>query len=247
MFTSRNQKQGSAFTLLEVMLAVAVLGMVAISIYRFVETTLTAVRVSAEKFQDNSMTESVAAFLRGQMQALPVGREGALTGEPHRFSNVPSDELRWISRAGCGLLTRHAAGEWNVTLTLKQMKGSAGYELGVRRQDVEAKGEATWLPLLTGMRSFEVRYFDSRSKEWMEKWADVGSRPALVRVKFWRDSMTAPYEIVLPLPASKLTAAAVPASPENPANPADPGNPAGPANPANPNFGIPGGVKGPKR
>ena len=34
------------FTLLEVMMAVMILGLVAISIYRFVETTLNAIRIS---------------------------------------------------------------------------------------------------------------------------------------------------------------------------------------------------------
>ncbi len=184
------------------MLAVAVLGMVAISIYRFVETTLTAVRLSSEKFQANSLTESFVAYLRDQMQSLPVGRTGVLTGEAHRSGGVPSDELRWIASAGSGLLTRHATGEWNVTLTTKQLKGKAGYEIGLRRQDIEGKREATWLPLLGGVRSFEARYFDSRSNEWLEKWTDVTTRPALVRVRFLLDSMSAPYEVIFPLPVS---------------------------------------------
>ena len=210
MFSSRNNLKKHGFTLLEIMLAVAVLGMVAISIYRFVDTTLTAVRVSTEKFKEDVLIESFTTYLRDQMQSLPQARQGAITGDPHRFNDISSDELRWIARAGSGLLTRHAAGEWNVTLTTKQISGKSGYELGLRRQDINAKSDGTWLPLFSGVRSFEARYYDPRSQEWMEKWTDITARPTLVRVRLWRDPMPAPMELVLPLPASKQVATAVP-------------------------------------
>ena len=199
MFTSNRYKR-SGFTLLEVMLAVAVLALVGISIYRFVETTLTAVRVSAESERNRTLITAFAGYLRNQMISLPSARVGAITGEPHRFSNISSDELRWITRPGSGLLTRHAAGEWTVILTAKQLE-KGEYELGLRRQDVDAKTTADWLPLFQGVRGFEVRYFDAGRKEWMEKWTDTQTRPVLIRVKLWRDPSSEAYEIILPIPA----------------------------------------------
>jgi len=188
------------FTLLEVMLAVCVLALVGVSIYRFVETTLTAVRISMASEKDRALVTSFVGYLRRQMLALPSARAGAITGEPHRFNDISSDELRWIAGPGSGLLTRHATGEWRVILTSKELK-NGGYELGLRRQDVEGKKEPTWLPLLQGVRGFEVRYFDGIRKEWMQKWTDTQSRPLLVRVKLWRDPAPEPYEVVLPIPA----------------------------------------------
>jgi len=198
MYCSKAKRPG--FTLLEVMLAVFVLALVSISIYRFVETTLTAVRVSAATERERALVTAFAAYLRKQMLTLPSARAGAITGEPHLFNNVASDELCWVSGPGSGLLTRHATGEWTVTLTTKQLdKGE--YELGLRRQDVMRKKDATWLPLFRGVRGFEVRYYDASRKEWMEKWTDPQSRPALIRVKLWRDPSPEAYEIVLPIPA----------------------------------------------
>ena len=196
-----------AFTLLEVMLAVCVFALVGISIYRFVETTLTAVRVSTASAREQALGTAFFAYLRGQMLALPSARAGAITGEAHRFSGISSDELRWIARPGSGLLTRHATGEWIVTLTAKQLQ-SGEYELGLRRQDIEAKKDPVWLPLFRGVRGFEIRYYDPSRAEWMEKWTDVMSRPTLIRVKLWRDPSPEAYEVVLPIPAKAQTTAA---------------------------------------
>lgn len=198
MSISNGKKSG--FTLLEVLLAVCVLALVGVSIYRFVETTLTAVRVSAESERDRSLVTAFAGYLRTQMSALPSARAGAISGEPHRFNSISSDELRWVARPGSGLLTRHATGEWTVTLTARELEGGE-YELGMRRQDVERKRDPNWLPLFRGVRGFEVRYFDGGRKEWVEKWTDLQMRPTLVRVKLWRDPLPEAYEVVLPIPA----------------------------------------------
>ncbi len=191
----------SGFTLLEVMMAVAVLALVGISIYRFVETTLAAVRFSTEQFRDNALTGAFSEYLRAQLQSLPASRKGVLTGEPHRFNDIPADELRWISGSGSGVLTRFAPGEWNVTLTTRALKNGDA-EMGLRRQDVDGHGEATWLPLFAGVKGFEVRYFDGRTQEWVEKWTDLTILPALVRVRLWRGASAEAYEVVLPLPAA---------------------------------------------
>lgn len=187
------------FTLLEIMLAVAVLGMVAVSIYRFVETTLTATRVSTARFQEEADLEGFTHFVRSQLSDLPVGL-GAIVGEPHRFNNVSSDELRWLARPGSGLLTRHGRGEYYVTLTMQEKEGGGGQELGLRRQETTGNEKPSWWPLLGGAKEFEVRYFDGRSREWVEKWTDVTVRPTVVSVKLWIDGDTDPYETVVTVP-----------------------------------------------
>jgi prepilin-type N-terminal cleavage/methylation domain-containing protein len=198
MFSSKNKK---AFTLLEIMLAVAVLSVVVLSIYRFVEGTITAVRVTDVQMRDNFMMDSFVDYLRSQLQSIPPTRQGALTGEPHKFNDIPSDELRWIATAGSGLLTRHAEGEWNVTLTTKQIPGSSSYELGLNRQDIEARNDASWLSLFKDVHGFEIRYFDSRAQSWMDKWTDLTVRPSLIRMRLWKGSSTEPREVIFQLPA----------------------------------------------
>ncbi len=197
MSTVPNKADG--FTLLEIMLAVAVLGLVVISVYRFVETTLAGVRTTEVEFREQALTASFGSFLRSQMEGLPV-RLGAITGEPHVFNNIPSDELQWIANPGFGTMTRHANGEYRVTLTVQEPKGGGPLELGLRRQDIDNKAEATWFPLMKDVKGLEVRYFDSRAREWMEKWTDLAVRPTLIRVKLWRGASPDPHEMVLLVP-----------------------------------------------
>lgn len=187
------------------MLAVLVLALVSLSVYRFVGTTLTAVQVSTVSERERALTTAFAAYLRDRIYALPGPRMGALMGEPHRFNDVSSDELRWICGPGSGLLTRHATGEWLVTMTLKELKNGE-QELGVRRQDLEGKRDAAWLPLFRGVRGLEIRYYEPGRKEWLEKWTNPQARPTLVRIKLWRDPSPEAYEIVLPVPPMTKTA-----------------------------------------
>lgn len=194
MSTGQTNKN-PGFTLLEVMLAVFILGLVATSIYRFVQTTLFAVRVSTVQVRETVLMESFANYLRSLVQSFPPERHGIISGEPHQFDEVSQDELRWITGPGSGLLTRNAANiDWTVTLTTKKD------ELGIWRQDIEAKNDRTWLPLISGIHGLEVRYFDSRSQEWLDKWTDTVALPSLIRVKLWRTHSNDPYEVVLPLP-----------------------------------------------
>ena len=97
-----DRRCGPAFTLLEVTLAVAILGMMALAIYRFVSTNVTAVRLSTEINETDARYEGLANLLIQQLQALTPG-QGALAGEPYKFSGRSRDSL-------CGRrILRHAA------------------------------------------------------------------------------------------------------------------------------------------
>lgn len=187
------------------MLAVGVIGLVVLSIYRFVETTLIAAQITSQQFRESAHVEGFSNFLRTQMQDLPVSL-GAITGEPHRFNDISSDELRWLARPGSGMLTRYGRGEYNVILTTQPVTSGTGYEIGLRRQDTEAKEESQWYPLFAGVAGFEVRYFDARTQEWVEKWTDLTVRPNVVKVRLWLDGTADPHEMVLPIPYASANA-----------------------------------------
>lgn len=193
------------FTLLEVMLAVAIVALVMLAVMRFVETNVLAMRLSAEVATRRLAVEGLLAVVRRELADLPATRQGAILGQPHLFGELPSDELEWVTGAGNGLFTRHAAGEYRVTLQLAAAAGGAGYDLGLKRlEDGGDPKTVNWLPLLRGVAGFEVRYFDRRLNAWVEKWTDQVARPSLVRVKIWDAADPTPHEAVLPLPGSAL-------------------------------------------
>lgn len=190
-----------AFTLLEILLAMAILSLMALAIYRFVATNLTVVRVSAEENLAEARYAGLLNLLTAQWQALPMG---ALAGEPFKFNDQPRDEITWICSSGPGLLTRYAAGEFTVKMRLRRMNESSDrMQIGFTRKPVETiagstEGE-TWMPLLDDVRSLQIRYFDTRLNAWVEKWTDTQTMPRLVRLVIGRMDRSTPWEAVIAL------------------------------------------------
>lgn len=195
----------TGFTLLEIMLAVAVLGLVGITIHRFVQGTLQAVAQSTEIADEERQLDAVGDFLRYQLQHLPV-RPAAISGEPHRFDEISGDEIRWVATAGSGLLTRFAGGEYQVALTTRKRTDGDGFELGLQRQDIGGRHEAHWLPLMPKVHAFEIRYFDPRLQNWVERWTDQTARPSVVRMQLWQNAQEAPFEVTIPVPYISVAA-----------------------------------------
>ncbi len=196
-----------AFTLLEIMLAVAILAMMSLAIYRFVATNLTVLRVSSEENLAEARYSGLLNLLTAQWQSLPS--VGALTGEPFKFNDRPRDEITWICGSGPGLLTRYAAGEFVVSMRLKRMNESSDrMQIGFMRKPREtaagsSEGE-TWIPLLDDVRSLQIRYFDSRLNAWVEKWSDTSTMPRLVRLVIGRPDRSTPWEAVIALGRTPL-------------------------------------------
>jgi prepilin-type N-terminal cleavage/methylation domain-containing protein len=203
MFTVRVNRDGRhAFTLLEVTLAVAILGLMALAIYRFVSANLVAVRVSTEMNESNARYTGLANLLTAQLQDLPPG-QGTLAGEPYKFEGRSRDEITWVCPAGPGLLTRYADGEYAVTLRLRPMEKSDRMQLGIVRESQDDSNpideNKSWIPLIPDLKSMEIRYFDPRLNAWVDRWTDRGTLPHLVRLTIERAGSAVPWEAVLPL------------------------------------------------
>jgi len=199
--------QRRGFTLLEILLAVAILAMMSLSIYRFVATNLTVLRVSAEENLAEARYSGLLSLLTTQWQSLPSA--GALTGEPFKFNDRPRDEITWICSSGPGLLTRYAAGEFTVSMRLRRVnERSDRMEIGFMRKPREtAEGSSegeSWFPLLDDVRSLQIRYFDSRLNAWVEKWTDTSTMPRLIRLSIERPDRSKPWEAVIALGRTPL-------------------------------------------
>lgn len=177
-------KRSGAFTLLEITLAAAILGMMSLAIYRFVQSNITVLRYNAADTLEEAHYAGLLQLLTSQWQELPTG-VGALSGEPFKFNDRPRDEITWVCGTGPGLLTRYAEGEFTVRMRLKPMKDDR-MQLGFLRRPREAaegaeEGE-TWVPLLDDVRGMRIRYFDVRLNAWVERWTDTSTLPRLIEV-----------------------------------------------------------------
>jgi prepilin-type N-terminal cleavage/methylation domain-containing protein len=174
------------FTLLEITLATAILGMMCLAVYRFVQMNITVLRHSAADSVEEAHYAGLLDLVTTQWQSLPAGM-GALAGEPFLFNQRPRDEIVWFCSAGPGLITRYAEGEFSVRMRLRPMKeGGENMQLGfLRRPRETAEGSdegETWVPLIDNVRGLRIRYFDPRLNAWVERWTDSSTLPRLIEV-----------------------------------------------------------------
>jgi prepilin-type N-terminal cleavage/methylation domain-containing protein len=188
------------FTLLEIMLAVAILGMMSVAIFRFVQTNLTAVRFSSETAAADAQYDGLRDLLTTQWQSLSPLR-AKMVGEPFKLNDRERDEIKWNCGAGPGLLTRYAAGEFTAVLRLQP--NDDRLDLGILRKpqddsDVAEKNE-TWVPLIKNVGSLQISYFDPNANDWLPRWPGGNRLPSLVKVSIGRPDATDPWEAVIPL------------------------------------------------
>ncbi len=191
------------FTLLEIIMAVAILATMALAIYRFVQSNMVAIRLSSEAIAADARYDGLREVLAQQWQGLPSGK-GALVGDAFKLNDRERDEVRWICSAGPGLLTRYAAGDFVVTLRLQsEKKDSNRLDLGFLRKPKDDSSltnvNESWIPLIENVRSLQIRYFDPRLNVWVERWTDTGTLPRLVKVAVNRSDAAAPWEAIIPL------------------------------------------------
>ena len=191
------------FTLLEIMLAVAILGMMAVAIFRFVQTNMTALQFSSETAAADAQYDGLRDLLTTQWQSLSPLR-AKMFGEPFKLNDRERDEIKWNCGAGPGLLTRYAPGEFTVVLRLQPANDrSDRLDLGILRKPQDdsdvAEGDETWVPLIKNVGSLEITYFDPNANTWLPRWSGGNRMPSLVKISVGRPDAADPWEAVIPL------------------------------------------------
>jgi prepilin-type N-terminal cleavage/methylation domain-containing protein len=203
---SRSAGRGGhhGFTLLEIMLAVAILGMMSIAIFRFVQTNLIALRFSSETSAADAQYDGLRDLLTTQWQSLSPLR-AKMVGESFKLNDRERDEIKWSCGAGPGLLTRYAPGEFTAVLRLQPGNDNSDrLDLGILRKpendsDVVEKKNESWVPLIKNVGSLQISYFDPNANDWLPRWPGGNRLPSLVKVSVGRPDATDPWEAVIPL------------------------------------------------
>ncbi len=208
MFIARakNSPRGG-FTLLEIVLAVTILAMMSLAIYRFVRANVTALRISSEASASDAQFSGFENLLSAQWQSLSGGL-GALLGEPLKLDDRSRDEITWICEAGPGLLTRYAVGEYRVSMRVRPMpKTRNEMEIGFVRRPADRPDDPStenFISLIQNVQSLQLRYYDPRLNTWVDKWTDTVTLPRLVKVAIGRTNSTVPWEAIIALGRTPL-------------------------------------------
>jgi prepilin-type N-terminal cleavage/methylation domain-containing protein len=203
-----NNRNRTGFTLLEVTLAVAILALMSLTIYRFVQSNIVAVRVSSEMNASDLRYTALRELLVAQLQTLPTG-SGALFGEALKLNDRSRDSIKWTCGVGPGLLTRYAPGDFTVTMRLQAVsEKSDRLDLGFLRKPKDdpalTNANETWVRLIDNVQSLQIRYFDPRLNTWLDKWTDNITLPRLVKVTIGRKDASVPWEAIIPLARTPL-------------------------------------------
>ena len=197
----RSFRCGGGFTLLEIMLAVTILGMMSLAIFRFVQSNMIALQVSSGTAADDAQYDGLRDLLTAQWQSLSPLRANMI-GEPFKLDRE-RDQIRWSCSAGPALLTRYATGDFTVTLRLQpETEGGDRLDLGILRKPQKGSdiGEAqeTWVPLIRNVTSLEISYFDPGANDWLPRWPG-GRLPSLIKLSVGRTGSALPWETIIPL------------------------------------------------
>lgn len=205
MRTTTARSGGGGFTLLEVILAVAMLAMLTISLHRFVGSVIRGLRVSNELSLERAEVGGVLSLLQVQLDELPANGPRWFAAQPHRFGGASADTMEWECPAGPGVMTSAAPGMYRVALELRPVKGGREQELGLRRRPVEGTSqEENWLPLLRPVQAVEFRYYHAALNSKVDRWTDNQTVPTLVYVSIQRRDGDAPVDSVLTVRAAKV-------------------------------------------
>ena len=143
----------SAFTLIEIMLAIAILAVICGTIYQFTATTVRATVVSAQADSREVSFSGLRRLLDAQFAALPFSEPHAFLGATTDGKHGKRDALQMICPAGNALLTPDAHGLYQITLGLHEIpRGSGHYVLGLEREPWTDDSET----LLNGADAFQL-------------------------------------------------------------------------------------------
>lgn len=186
------------FTLLEIMLAVTILGLMSLAIFRFVQSNMIAMQLSSSTAADDAQYDGLRDLLTAQWQSLsPL--HANMIGEPFKLDRE-RDELKWSCGAGPALLTRYAAGDFNVTLRLQpESEKGDRLDLGFTRKPQNGSdADETWVPLIKNVTSLEINYFDPGANNWLPRWPG-GRLPSLIKITVGRTDSAVPWETIVAL------------------------------------------------
>jgi len=191
------------FTLLEIMLAVGILGLMSLAIFRFVQSNMIALRLSSDTAATDSQYDGLRDLLTAEWQSLgPI--KSKMYGEPVKLNDRERDWVRWNCSAGPGLLTRYAPGDFTVTLGLRpENEKSNRLDLGFlrkpRNDSGTGEGHETWVPLIKNVSSLQISYFSPNLNNWIDRWSNTSQQPWLVKLTVGRTDSPVPWEVIIPL------------------------------------------------
>lgn len=210
-------RRQSGFTLLEIMLAIAILSMVGIAMFRLTSASIKIGRSSQELIEQQLAMRGFERLLRVQVGELQFQRRGCISGDARSSESAPmTTVLTLVVPPG--------------NPTLSSVSDSSSYEIGwelrttpkgkvlgfTRRISEESPSGSTgklanseeWIPLISNLAGADVQFFSGRLNQWLPKWTETNAVPDLLKVQITPARSRTPWEFVIPVPPKRKTSSA---------------------------------------
>jgi type II secretion system protein J len=186
--TKRARQGGhtSGYLLLEVLLALAVLSISVVMIFRIVQTTLKATADINFLQTQQRKVDGISQLLRRNFDSMPqtcTFQTRNTNGALELIFRYAPFNFSWVSAGanfGTVVIASRPQPDGRLALSVLQESGDAlnSYVDGAN----EKKGE--WFPLMDDVEQLSWRFFDQRTEKWSPVWPDTATKPNLVELTF---------------------------------------------------------------
>jgi prepilin-type N-terminal cleavage/methylation domain-containing protein len=191
----------SAFTLVEVVLAMGILSLLATAVYAVTSSAIGASRAAMEQQLVLRRADAFLSVIRDALLNLPaegsvsleIGKSASGSPEP-RLVIAKARNLFGIPSLGGGSLVLAARPIADGSRVLTLLRLSPGLREDLRDKALSARG----VPLLPGAISPQWSFFSGGA--WKEEWPAGSPRPQLVRLKVQLREVPDPIETLFYLP-----------------------------------------------
>jgi type II secretory pathway component PulJ len=183
---ARQRVKTSGYLLLEVLLAVAVLSISVVMIFRIIQTTLKATADITFLQTQQRKVDGISQLLRRNFESMPqtcTFQTRSVNGSLELIFRSAPFNFSWVtSKANFGtvVIARRPLPNGRLALTVLQESGDAlnSYVDGSN----EKKGE--WFPLVDDAEQLSWRFFDGQAEKWTSDWPNPANKPSLVELTF---------------------------------------------------------------
>ena len=183
---ARQRVKTSGYLLLEVLLAVAVLSISVVMIFRIIQTTLKATADITFLQTQQRKVDGISQLLRRNFESMPqtcTFQTRSVNGSLELIFRSAPFNFSWVtSKANFGtvVIARRPLPNGRLALTVLQESGDAlnSYVDGSN----EKKGE--WFPLVDDAEQLSWRFFDGQAEKWTSDWPNPATKPSLVELTF---------------------------------------------------------------
>jgi hypothetical protein len=183
---ARQDIQRSGYLLLEVLLALAVLSISVVMIFKIIQTTLTVTADINFLQTQQRKVDGIYELLRRNFDSMPrtcTFQTRTVNGSLELIFRSAPFNFSWVAAGanfGTVVIGSRPQADGRFALSVLQ-EGPNALDSYV---DSGSEKKADWFPVMNDVERINWRFFDAASGKWTSDWPDIATKPNLVELTF---------------------------------------------------------------